>query len=67
MCIKPYDLYLQMSTSLYEISELLYAMQSCMSDGRTLETASMPKLNDNETKLMLVTSKEVRISITNLL
>ena len=32
-------------------------MQSCISDVKTLATANMLKLNDNKTKLMLVTSK----------
>ena len=39
------------------ISELLHSIQSCMSDVKAWATAYMLKLNDNKTKLMLVTSK----------
>ena len=40
-----------------EISELHHSMQSCISDDEAWATANMPKLNDNLTELMLVTSK----------
>ena len=50
------DLQLQMSTPPDEIYELLHSMQSCIGDVKAWATASMPKLNDNKTKFMLVTS-----------
>ena len=40
-----------------EISELLHTMQSCISDVKAWATASMLKLNDNKTELLLVTSR----------
>ena len=61
------DLQLQMSASPDRISELLHSMQSCISDVKTWATVNMLKLNDNKTELMLVTSKELSISITYLL
>ena len=42
------------------ISELLHSMQSCISDVKAWATANMPKLNDNKTELMLVTSKRTK-------
>ena len=50
-------LQLQLSASPDRISELLHSMQSCISDVKAWATANMPKLNDNKTELMLVTSK----------
>ena len=40
-----------------KISELFHSMQSCILDVRAWAIANMPKLNDNKTELMLVTSK----------
>ena len=73
MCIKPLsaiidshsiihhsiadDIQLQMSATPDKIYELLHSMLSCISDVKDLATANMPKLNDNKTELMLVTSK----------
>ena len=54
------DLQLQISAPPDRISELLHSMQSCISDVKTLATANMPKLNDNKTELMLVTSKRTK-------
>ena len=42
------------------ISELLYSMNSCISDVKSWATASMLKLNDNKKELMLVTSKRTK-------
>ena len=61
------DLQLQMSAPPDRISELLHFMQSCISDVKAWATVNMLKLNDNKTELMLVTSKELSISITYLL
>ena len=36
-------------------------MQSCISDVEAWATANMPKLNDNKTDLMLVTSKRTKL------
>ena len=64
------DLQLQMSAPPDRISELLHSIQSCISDVKAWATANMPKLNDSETELMLVTSKRskhlhnIRTSIT---
>ena len=55
-----YDLQLLMSAPLDIISELLHTMQSCISDVKALATANMLKLNDNEIKLMLVSSKRTK-------
>ena len=38
------------------IYELLHSMQSCISDDKARATANMPKLSDNKTELILVTS-----------
>ena len=54
------DLQLQMSAPPDRISELLHSMQSCMSDVKAWATANMLKLNDNKTKLMLVTSNRTK-------
>ena len=35
-------------------------MQSCIRDVKAWATASMPKLNDNKTELMLVTSNRTK-------
>ena len=43
------DLQLQMSAPPDRISELLHLMQSCISDGKAWASASMLKLNDNNT------------------
>ena len=53
-------LQLQMSAPPDRISELLHSMQSCISDVKAWATANMLKLNDNNTELMLVTSKRTR-------
>ena len=42
------------------ISELLHSMQSCISDDKAWATANMLKLNNNKTKLMLVTCKRTK-------
>ena len=54
------DIQLQMSAPPDRISELLHSMQSCISDVIAWATANMPKLNDNKTELMLVTSNRTR-------
>ena len=54
------DLQLQMSAPPDTISELLHSMQSCICDVKAWATANMLKLNDNKTKLMLVTSKRTK-------
>ena len=54
------DLQLQMSALPDRISELLHSLQSCISDVKAWATANMPKLNDNKTELMLVTSKRTK-------
>ena len=54
------DLQLHMSALPDKISELLYTMQSCISDDKSWATAIMLKLNDNKTGLMLVTSKRTK-------
>ena len=53
-------LQLQMSAANDKISELLHSMQPCISDVKAWATANMPKLNDNKTELMLVTSKRTK-------
>ena len=50
------DIQLQMSTPPDRIPELLHSMQSCISNVKAWAPANMPKLNDNKTELMLVTS-----------
>ena len=42
------------------ISELLHSMQSSICDVKAWVTANMPKLNDDKTELMLVTSKRTK-------
>ena len=54
------DLQLQMSAPPDRISELLHSMQSCISDVKAWATANMPKLNDNKTELMHVTTKRTK-------
>ena len=49
-----------MSAPSGRISELLHSMQSCIIDVKAWTTANMLKLNDNNTELMLVTSKSTR-------
>ena len=51
------DLQLLMSAPHDNISELLHSMLSCISDVTAWTTVNMLKLNDNKTKLILVTSK----------
>ena len=53
------DIQPQMSAPPERISELLHSMQSCICDVKAwaTATANMPKLNDNKTELMFVTSK----------
>ena len=54
------DLQLQMSAPLDRISEVLHSIQSCICDVKAWATANMLKLNDNNTELMLVTSKTTK-------
>ena len=54
------DLQLQMSALPDRIYVLLHSLQSCISDVKAWATANMPKLNDNKTELMLVTSKRTK-------
>ena len=54
------DLQLLMSAPPDRISELLHSMQSCMYDVNAWATVNMPKLNDNKTELMHVTSKRTK-------
>ena len=60
-----------MSAPSDRISELLHSIQSCVGDVKAWATANMPKLNDNKTELMLVTSNRIKhlhslpTSITN--
>ena len=54
------DLQLQMSAPPDRISELLHSMQSCIGDFKAWATASILKLNDKKTELMLVTSKRTK-------
>ena len=54
------DLQLYMSAPSDRISELLHSTQSCISDVKAWATANMLKLNDNTTKLMLVTFKRTK-------
>ena len=51
------DIQLHMSATPDEIYELLHSMQSCTRDVKAWIAANMPKLNDNKTELMFVTSK----------
>ena len=43
-----------------KISELLHSMQSCISDVKVWATVNMLRLNDNNTELMLATSKRIK-------
>ena len=54
------DLQLQMSPPPDRISELLHSIQSCIGDVKAWATVNMLKLNENKTKLMLVTSKRTK-------
>ena len=54
------DLQLQMCPHPDKISILLQSLQSCICDVKALATASIHKLNDNMTELMLVTSKRCK-------
>ena len=54
------DMQLLISAPPEKISELLHSMQSCISDVKVWATADMPKLNDNKTQLMHVTSKRTK-------
>ena len=54
------DLHLQMSAPPDRIREVLLSMQSCVCDVKAWATAIMPKLYDNKTKRMLVTSKRTK-------
>ena len=54
------DLQLQMSAPPDRISELLHSKHSCIGDVKVWATANMLKLNDNNTYLMLVTSKSTK-------
>ena len=64
------DLQLLMSAPPDKIFELLHSMQTYMGDVKVWATADMPKLIDNKSELMLVTSKgtkhlhNLHISIT---
>ena len=51
------DLQLQMSASHDRIYEILHSIQLCISDVNVWAAANMPKLNENKTEHMLVTSK----------
>ena len=53
-------LQLQISAPSGRTSELLHPMQSCISDVKAWATANMLKVNDNKTKLMLVTYKRTK-------
>ena len=54
------DLQLQISAPPDRISKLLHSTQSCISDVKSRVTVNMLKLNDNNTELMLVTSKRTK-------
>ena len=54
------DLRLQMSDPPEGISALLHSMQSCISDVKAWASANMPKLKDNKSELMLVTSNRTK-------
>ena len=54
------DLQPQMPAHPDKISELLYSIQSCISEVKAWATVNMPQLNDNETELMLATSKRTK-------
>ena len=53
-------LQLQMSASPDRTSELLHSMQSCIRDVNAWATANMPKIDDDKTEPMLVTSKRTK-------
>ena len=54
------DLQLQMAASPDRISELFHSIQSCICDVKAWATANMLELYDNETELMLVTTKRTK-------
>ena len=54
------DSQIQMYAPPDRISELLHSMQSCICYINAWATANMPKLNDDRTELMLVTSKRTK-------
>ena len=54
------DLQIQMSAPSDKISQLLHSMQPCISDVKVSATANMPKIHDNKTELMHVTSKRTK-------
>ena len=54
------DLQLQMSAPLDRISGLLYYIQSYIGYVNAWATANIPKLNDNKTELMHITSKRAK-------
>ena len=54
------DLQLQMSAPPDRISELIHSMQSCIGDVKAWATVNMLKPNDNNSELMLVTSKRTK-------
>ena len=54
------DLQLQMSAPSDRTYQLLHSIQSCISDVKAWASVHMPKLNDNKTELMLVTSKRTK-------
>ena len=49
-----------MSATPDRLSELLHSIQSCKSNVKAWATANMLKLNDNNTELMLITSKRTK-------
>ena len=42
------------------MSKLLHSMQSCICDAKAWANTNMPRLNDNKTKFMLITSKRTK-------
>ena len=54
------NLQLQMSAPPDRISERFHYIQPCISDINTWASENMPKLNDNKTELMPVTSKRTK-------
>ena len=54
------DLQSQMPAPPDRISKLLHSIQSRISDVKAWATANMPKLNDDKTEFMLVTSKRTK-------
>ena len=54
------DIQLEMSAPTDGKYVVLHSAQSCIGDVKAWTTANMPKLYDNKTELMLVTSKRTR-------